>query len=158
MMIKEKLQRAWGWFRRKIKWFLLVTGFVTITLAFSQVNLLPSEINYPLLVNKPIEKLEYSYRSQELLRLEHNETGAKFRAKEITEKEWQRYLEEEFEPRSKIIGYEVARLRQEIDFSIITTTISTSTGKLIEKKIIRVPKEEFKKSTRWDIDIKNILK
>lgn len=38
------------------------------------------------------EKLRFLYRAIELLRLEHNEQGARFRAKTISRAQWEAYL------------------------------------------------------------------
>ncbi len=132
---------------------ILVTVGVIGTASLTQINLSDLPVNYPLLVNTQIEQLEYSYRAEELLRLEHNEMGRKFRENEITENEWQRYLKNDFESRSLILGGEIGRLRNELGYSAIRVEENEQMDKFISQQ-----KKEFKNSTRWKIKIKNILK
>ena len=82
---------------------------------------------YPLNCNTPAEKIEYWYRAEELLRLEHNEMGKKFREGKIFQAEWDRYQKEDFEPRN-------IKIHQGINEN----------------------RELLKQSTKWEIDIKKI--
>lgn len=60
-------------------------------------------IKYPGDCLTPSEKTEFCYRAQELLRLEHNIMGKKYKEGEITEIEWKEFLEDKFEPLSQKI-------------------------------------------------------
>jgi len=158
-MIKEKLKSAWAWTKdkaRRFKKWITVIFLGGIVLASTQTTLLQNtELNYPLLVDKQIEQIEYAYRAKELLRLEHNEVGKTYRDGIITREEWQNYLKNEFDPRSKIIEFEVSRLAKGLKFSVPSTTTPDT---IVEISISSNHKDSFKNSTKWDIDIKNILK
>lgn len=66
------------------------------------------------------------YREQEELRLEHNATGLSFREGSISAEEWDRYIREDFMPRSKEMHRQlgVARnlLVKSIDFEVQSIT------------------------------------
>ena len=105
-----------------------------------------------------LEKFEYSVRSEELLRLQHNEMGAKFRKGEISEKEWNAYLKE-FDPKSKKLGHDKSILRDSIVIESPNKDISSSTPKediKPEPKSIYELQEEFKSSTKYQIDLTKI--
>ena len=55
-------------------------------------------IEFPANCNQPADRTEYLMRLQEKLRLLHNEQGARRRAGELTEAEWNDWLEKEWMP------------------------------------------------------------
>ena len=97
-----------------------------------------------------IEKTEYWTRSQEILRIEHNQKGASFVAKKITEKQWQEYLDKEFFPKSKMIHEALNNARK----SLLTTITDTSLG---ETQGFTYDKESFKEAEKWDVDNSSLL-
>ena len=72
----------------------------------------PNPNNVPVAVTNTALKYAYTYVVQELLRLRHNEEGAKFRDGDITEAEWQDFLRNWYEPRSNTVITDLAELRQ----------------------------------------------
>ncbi len=91
------------------------------------------------------DKLEYYYRAQELLRLEHNVNGARFRDKEITLTEWEAYLRGDFNPKNQALSEALAPLK---DAKV--QRISTDRGIPIKEVDIIGIKEPLKESTRYD--------
>ena len=160
--IKQKLSDAWNWVKKKAKEVLIILGIVGIAMAAgTQTTILDtSPINYPLTANTDMEKLEFLYQSKEALRLEHNEMGKKFREGKITKEEWQKYKTEDFEPKSKWIGWATSVIGEKIPDVVIGTEISTSTSKVVDVKVkARQHYKEFmKKSTTWNVNLDNILK
>ena len=73
----------------------------------------------PTKVKNTALKYAYTYIGQELLRLRHNEEGAKFRNGDITEAEWQTFLTDWFSPRRQIITDDLVELRQTIKDYVI---------------------------------------
>jgi len=73
----------------------------------------------PTKVKNTALKYAYTYIVQELLRLRHNEEGAKFRNGDITEAEWQTFLTDWFSPRRQIITDDLVELRQTIKDYVI---------------------------------------
>lgn len=57
-------------------------------------------------------KYAYTYIVMELLRLRHNEEGAKFRNSEITKAEWDTFLRDWYEPREETVVSDLLELRQ----------------------------------------------
>lgn len=134
---------------------VLRNTLVTLTLLTSggalgagTLNLEPSIFDYPLLANTPTEKLEWVYRAEEVLRLEHNEIGRQYRENILTEQQWNDYLVTSFNEKSKWLGYEKATLRDTLGYSKIDRD-ATSTKAEFDR--VTKEKEDFKKSTRWDI-------
>ncbi len=84
-------------------------------------------LTFPDVVNTPADRTEYAYRSQELLRLLHNEMGKKFRDGVISKREWNSFLTETFQPASNKISDAIGEER-----------------------------EKLKRSSRWAIDILGI--
>ena len=84
-------------------------------------------ITFPQNCTTPAERTEYSYRAQELLRVDHNAKGKDYKDAKINETEWLDYKENMFESKSDEIT-----------------------------KIILEQRALLKKSTRWNIDIGNI--
>lgn len=70
-------------------------------------------MNYPINCKTLEDKFEFLYRAQELLRLEHNRQGRKFREGKISKKEWTQYLTKEFEEKSSMIIKEIEILKNE---------------------------------------------
>ena len=103
-------------------------------------------IKYSTQVNTDSEKIEFSIRAEELLRLEHNIMGAKFRNSEITEAQWNNYLRDEFMPRSRKLGSEIGRLRGALGINSLTEIKA------------HTELEGYKSSTKYQINIKDILK
>ena len=98
---------------------------------------------YPVDCFEPMERIEYCYRSQELLRLLHNvfskwlhdgltevqhkQLPAKVRDKypyaaKLAAKDWEKFIAEDFETRSSKIGSEIVRqknlLKQSVRWNI----------------------------------------
>lgn len=113
-------------------------------------------IVYSTEANTDLEKLEFAYRANELLRLEYNAKAKKAREGEIAWEVWVNYRDNEFWPKSLLIGAECARLRnptmakllgvEKIDFDN-----ATQTDFILQKKT------EFKNSTKWRVDLDNIV-
>ena len=72
----------------------------------------PNPRAVPVGVKNTALKYAYIYVVQELLRLRHNEEGAKFRSGEITEAEWRDFLLNWYEPRSNTVVADLLELRQ----------------------------------------------
>lgn len=70
-------------------------------------------VKYPDTATTEASRLSVCYKLQELLRLEHNEMGAKYRAGEITKAEYTDYLKNVFEPTFKTIDRE-ANINREL--------------------------------------------
>ena len=104
-------------------------------------------LKYPAEVDTDIEKLEFSSRAEELLRLEHNVMGAKFRDGEITLAQWNRYLIEDFTPMSLKISGENARVRK-----VMGITSSPSLDQW------RDTLESYKTSTKYQLNINEVTK
>lgn len=66
---------------------------------------------YPINVKTPAERTLVLYRLQELLRLEHNERGAEYKAGNITAAQWEGYKELVFNPESDAITKELLKYR-----------------------------------------------
>ena len=133
---------------------LVILGLIG-TASLTQINLVDSPINYPLLANTPTEKVEYAYASQEKLRLEHNEMGRQFREKEITEQEWNNYKETDFNPKSQIISEEIGKYRDDIMRNLLGVQ-ELNAMNATQTDFINQKKSEFKGSIKWIIDNDNI--
>ena len=72
----------------------------------------PDPNRVPNAVKNTMLKYGYTYIVQELLRLRHNEEGAKFTAGLITEAEWKAFLQDWWEPRSDTVIADLLELRQ----------------------------------------------
>lgn len=83
-------------------------------------------INYNVISDA--DKYAVCYRLQELLRLEHNETGAKYKAGIITKAQWIDYLENTFSKKEDQILKDLLILRQKIKED---QTINTSLNDVI---------------------------
>lgn len=57
-------------------------------------------LKFPTGCNNAEKRFGFSSRAKELVRLEHNAMGLKFREGEITKAEWRTYLADNFEPKS----------------------------------------------------------
>ena len=71
-----------------------------------------TKINYPTSVKSNAEHYVYLYRLQELLRLKHNEKGKEFSDKKITKKQWLKYSNDDFDPKSSLISSEICKYRE----------------------------------------------
>ena len=69
-------------------------------------------IKYPITVNDAEKKTAYLYRIQEELRLLHNNMGMDYKTAVITEKEWQTFLTEVFEPKQAAIVQGILEARE----------------------------------------------
>lgn len=87
------------------------------------------------------EKLKYVYRTEELLRLEHNENGAKFRDGQITEQEWKEYLKD-FEGRYTNVLHERATLRDSLGLNLVSA-----------QHALELIKTEAKADSKYDVDV-----
>ncbi len=118
---------------------------------------LTDKISYPVEITQDIEKLEYTYRSQEKLRLEHNEMGRKFREGKITKNEWEVYKETDFNPKSQIISEEIGLYRDDIWRDLLRVQ-ELDARNVTHTDFIDQKKTEFKNSTTWVVDLKSIQK
>lgn len=50
------------------------------------------EIKYPPIYTSPMERTAFLYRLYELLRLRHNEEGAKFKDGKLSKQQWDEFL------------------------------------------------------------------
>lgn len=109
-----------------------------------------------------LEKFEYSVRAEELLRLQHNEMGAKFRAGEITQEEWNTYLEKDFTPKSRKLGHDKYIFKSLIPIpespnkDVVYSSSSPDVSLKPEPKSIEEMEQEFKTSTKFQIDLTKI--
>ena len=69
------------------------------------------KIIYPTNCNTAAQRTAVLYRLQELLRLEHNIHGAKFRSNQLSWEAWCNYLNKEFNPKSIAIINEILKYR-----------------------------------------------
>lgn len=159
--LKQKLNDAWQWTKRKFKEIVISLGIVSVAMAAgTQTTLLDtSPINYPLTANTNLEKLEYLYESQEALRLQHNEMGRQYREGIISVQEWEKYKKEEFLPKSRAIGEGTAVIGDKLENVVLNVT-ATSTGEMVQSIIParQFYKEFMKHSTNWSVDLNTILK
>jgi len=70
------------------------------------------KVVYPVTATTEASKLSFCYRLDGLLRLEHNDMGAKFMSGQITEVEWLDYLKNTFELQSQAIHFEINKNRE----------------------------------------------
>ena len=63
------------------------------------------------------QKVAYLYRTQEKLRLAHNEKGKDFRDGKISKAEWQEFLENWFNPKSNKISEHLGELKETLKAS-----------------------------------------
>jgi len=150
------IKKTYNWIKEKLKWLLIGTGAISVAFAGTSVNLIPEVLNYPLLANTSIEKLEWIYSAQEVLRLEHNVKGQQYRENVITEAQWKEYLNTSFKGKSKWLGYEKSLIRESLEYSIIKDFDKTSEGKTEKSRQYNEAKL-FKKSTRWNIKTDKIF-
>ena len=59
----------------------------------------------------PADRTEYSYRAQELLRLDHNAKGQDLKDEKITQQEWKDYKINTFDPKQETIIDEILKQR-----------------------------------------------
>lgn len=123
-------------------------------LGAGNLNLEPSMFDYPILANQPIEKLEWVYRAEEVLRLEHNAMGQKYRDGALTEAQWHEYLNTSFTPKSHWLGHEHSVLRHALGYETLDVK-ATSTKPEQDRE--QVEKDRFKHSTRWNVTTDKIL-
>lgn len=159
---KTKVKNTWDWIKKKAEGFIVLITGASIVMAAGlglEWNMGNHPINYPLTANTVLEKAEFSIAAQEKLRLEHNEMGKKFREGKITEEEWNRYLDEDFEMLNKYLGWDISVRSEELGY-IDEMTVSSTTGETIQstEKIVDSHHESFKKSKRWTINLREILK
>ena len=152
--LKAQLKRFWKWL------IALIFGGMVLAMGTQTTLLDTSVINYPLTANTNIEKLEYLYSAQEALNLENNELWKKVEEGKITKIERQIYLEEEYRPKMEWLGWAQSVIGEELGEVVVGTTISTSTGEIVDKKVNarQYYKEFMKQSKTWKIDLDNILK
>jgi len=100
----------------------------------------------PTKITKDEDKVKFLYRAIELLRLEHNEMGRKFREKEITEKEWEDYVMNDFRPRSAKLFEMLNPIKEKLGMFQIDPKTDPDNPNL---KL----KEDGKKESKWDEDI-----
>ena len=68
-------------------------------------------LRFPPGCDTPPQRTEFLYRLQEKLRLAHNVQGARFRAGQITEQQWNDWLETVWNPRSDRVVEGILRMR-----------------------------------------------
>jgi len=79
----------------------------------------PNPNNVPNAVKNTALKYAYTYIVKELLRLRHNQEGAKFRAGQITKEEWETFVKDWYDPRDDTVTTDLLELRHIIrDFII----------------------------------------
>ena len=74
-----------------------------------------TKLSYPIIMPVGLQELAqkyaYTYIVQELLRLRHNEEGAKFREGKISKEEWEDFSNNWFKPRSDAVSEDILELR-----------------------------------------------
>src|SRR3990167_8119273 len=141
LKIKSGLKKTWKW---------IVGIFVVGALAMNippQGAINDDLIKYPAEVDTDIEKLEFSSRAEEVLRLEHNVVGARFRDGEITLAQWNNYLRDEFDLKSRKISGEKARILYRLGVDSLAE---------IEPRMAEF--EGYRKSTKYQINTDTITK
>ena len=68
-------------------------------------------LTFPGDCTTPAERTEYSYRAQELLRLDRNAKNEDFKEEKISENEWRTYLTNIFEPKQETIVTKILKQR-----------------------------------------------
>ncbi len=68
-------------------------------------------LTFPGDCTTPTDRTEYSYRAQELLRLDHNAKGQDYKDAKISESEWNTYKTDIFEPKQATIVEEILKQR-----------------------------------------------
>ena len=104
-------------------------------------------IKYPAEVDTDAERLEFSIRAEEVLRLEHNVVGARFRDGEITLAQWNNYLRDEFDLKSRKISGEKSRVLQALGLDT-----------LVEIEPRKEELEGYKTSTKYEIKLIDLEK
>ena len=106
-------------------------------------------IRYPIAVDTDQERLEFSIRAEELLRLHHNVKGEQYRDGKITKAQFEKYLSNFFIPRSRRVSAEAARVRDALGIKTIE-----------QVNLNKTQLESYKTSTIFDgnIDLNIILK
>lgn len=99
----------------------------------------------PDTLNNNLIKLKFFYRTLETLRNEHNGQGAKVNSGEITRKEFDDYVNNDFLVKQKEVLNKVAEIRDSLGLSEISKR-----NELLQLK------EVSKNDTSFDKDIKNI--
>lgn len=69
-------------------------------------------IKYPISAIEAKDKTAFLYKTQEELRLLHNQKGDDHREKRITEQKWNQWLEKYFNPRSIIVSNQICVQRE----------------------------------------------
>ena len=146
-----------NWVKRKLSKAkkLLIASIIgtSVLAAGSQTTLLDtSPINYPLTANTNLEKLEFLYQSQEILRFQFREMGRQYREGIITGQEWEDY-KKIFEPKN----YLVAGMTATIGGLLADVAIQTATGTTMYNAR-QFYKATMKRSTTWTVDLNNVLK
>lgn len=102
-------------------------------------------MRYPVEVKTDQDKLEFTLRAKEILRLEHNVMGDKFRNGEISELEWKAYWDNDFFPKNQIIA---------IANGTVNKVLGLTTRETIEPN--RPMLDSFKTSERFKINLNDI--
>ena len=99
------------------------------------------------------EKLSYLYRTQELLRLEHNEKGKDFRDGKITKKVFRDYQSKDFEPRLEKVLSKRNKILEEEGVVKTEIDIDGKETRTEKQKVFDEIKVSGKKETKFDKDI-----
>ena len=70
------------------------------------------KLKYPSGISKPEHKTKYLYRLQEIMRIQYNQMGKKFRNKEISRQEWDNFNKEWNTKMDVLIG-EILQAREQ---------------------------------------------
>lgn len=96
------------------------------------------------------DKIKFLYRTLELLRLEHNEMGRKFREGGMSESQFRDYQRNDFEPRNQRLFALINNLKEKLDMFRDYGKIGSPSPNLVEARKIA---EEGMKMTNFDKDI-----
>lgn len=107
-------------------------------------------MKYPTSIKTDNEKLEYLYRYQEKLRLEHNEKGKDFREGRLARAAWDDYKINQFRPLNCELGELLAPLRSLKADPLIEAELAKGAAKPDAISAALEFKESMKMSTKHD--------
>ena len=93
------------------RWILIITFLLFTIISYSQLTSADKEyiLKYPVAVITANQKIEFAYKAQETLRLEHNRKGQEHKDGLITDAEWEDFVDNYFRPRQRAISIEVVK-------------------------------------------------
>lgn len=81
----------------------------------ARITLGVQPVAFPINCTNAGDRTEFLYRTKELLRLWHNEQGAKVRRGDMTQAQWQDWLERVYYPQSNEVGDQILEQRRRME-------------------------------------------